>query len=110
MLFSVVLACFATLGAAQTAQPLPLNGKALSGQVFNRTVTCIHFNYLLSNKTNRKIYDTGSIAFNTYNYYEFQPSQSGNVILTTTVTGGSPYGVWTFVGSGYYPIDGYVIA
>ena len=48
----------------------------------------------------------GSVNFNSYVYYYFVPPRSGNVVFTTTVTGGSPYGVWTFVGSGYYPVDG----
>jgi hypothetical protein len=48
----------------------------------------------------------GSVTFNAYNYYYFTSSQSGNVIITTTITGGSEYGAWTYVGAGYDPIDG----
>ena len=50
----------------------------------------------------------GSISYDTYNYYYFSPTTPGNVVITTTVAGGSQYGVWTFVGTNYYPIDGFV--
>lgn len=48
---------------------------------------------------------SGSLGFNEYLYFSFVPSQSGNVDLTQTASV-SPYGVWTFIGAGYVPIDG----
>jgi hypothetical protein len=47
----------------------------------------------------------GSLSFNQYHYYYFSsPQDSGDVTITTTVTSGV-YGVWTWVGTTYYPVS-----
>lgn len=46
-----------------------------------------------------------TISFNQYHYYYFKSPQSGDVSITTTVTGGSDIGVWTWVGTNYLPVQ-----
>lgn len=46
----------------------------------------------------------GSLSFNEYHNYYFRSATSGDVTITTTVTGGSAIGVWTWVGTNYIPV------